>query len=220
MRTQPRLRIALWTARWTALWTAPWAPRRWAFQLLLLLLCLHSLPATLPKAMAAENRSLLLLLRHAYAPGVGDPANFDVTDCTTQRNLDAQGRQQSQQIGAQIRSLGLQPSQIWTSQWCRSSETATLTGLGEVKPLTALNSFFRNPADGPAQIKKLRDFIANLDPKGGPYLMVSHQVVVSGLTNQWVNSGDGVWLVLTGKADAPWTVYPAATQKLSLPPGF
>jgi len=172
------------------------------------------------KAEKAATSSLVLLLRHAYAPGGGDPAHFDVRNCATQRNLDAQGREQSRQIGAQIRSLGLEPTKIWASQWCRSTETATLTGLGEVVPLTALNSFFRNPADGPAQIQKLREFIANLDPKGGPYLMVSHQVVVSGLTNQWVNSGSGVWLALTGEPKSPWVVYPAPTEKLSLPPGF
>jgi phosphohistidine phosphatase SixA len=212
-------------------WTATWR----LLQLLALLASLHALPATITKAVAAtatvaaektdkpaiaNKSSLVLLLRHAYAPGGGDPAHFDVRDCATQRNLDAQGREQSRQIGAQIRSLGLEPTKIWASQWCRSTETATLTGLGKVVPLTALNSFFRNPADGPAQIQKLREFIVSLDPKGGPYLMVSHQVVVSGLANQWVNSGSGVWLVLTGDPSSPWTVYPAPSEKLSLPPGF
>jgi len=212
-----------------------WTVTRWVFQLLVLVACLQTLPAMLPAAAAADKAnkaekaekaekaatsSLVLLLRHAYAPGGGDPAHFDVRNCATQRNLDAQGREQSRQIGAQIRSLGLVPTKIWASQWCRSTETATLTGLGEVVPLTALNSFFQNPADGPAQIQKLREFITNLDPKGGPYLMVSHQVVVSGLTNQWVNSGSGVWLVLTGDPSSPWIVYPAPTEKLSLPPGF
>jgi hypothetical protein len=50
--------------------------------------------------------------------------------------------------------------------------------------------------------------------------MSSHQVVVSSIANTWVNSGDGVWLELTGDANEPWRVYPAKTDPLELPPGF
>ena len=41
-----------------------------------------------------EGRAVLML-RHALAPGTGDPANFDVDDCSTQRNLNAEGREQA-----------------------------------------------------------------------------------------------------------------------------
>lgn len=173
-----------------------------------------------PTAQANDTRSLVLLLRHAYAPGGGDPANFDVNDCSTQRNLNEQGRQQSREIGDQLKALGITPTAVWSSQWCRSFETAELMDVGEVMPLPALNSFFRNRAAGPTQMRELREFLSKLDPKGGPYVMSSHQVVVSSITNTWVNSGDGVWLELTGQAENPWNIYPAKTAQLSLPPGF
>jgi phosphohistidine phosphatase SixA len=180
-----------------------------------------------PLAMASESsgqaqdkRSLVLLLRHALAPGGGDPANFDVNDCRTQRNLNDQGREQSRQIGQQIKKLGLKPTHVWSSQWCRSWDTAVLMDVGEVKALPYLNSYFQNRAAGPAQMADLRQFLAQLDPHGGPYVMSSHQVVVSAISDQWVNSGDGIWLVLTGDKDHPWKIYPALTNNLALPPGF
>lgn len=171
-------------------------------------------------ALAADTRSLVLLLRHAYAPGGGDPGNFDVNDCATQRNLNAQGRDQARDIGKQLKALGIKPTAVWSSQWCRSFETAELMDVGKVQALPALNSFFQNRSAGPAQMQALRTFLRNLDPKGGPYVMSSHQVVVSAIADTWVNSGDGVWLELTGDADNPWRIYPAKTEQLQLPPGF
>lgn len=171
-------------------------------------------------ANAGDTMSLVLLLRHAYAPGGGDPENFDVNDCSTQRNLNDQGRAQARDIGRQLKALGLAPTAVWSSQWCRSFETAELMDVGKVQPLPALNSFFQNRSAGPGQMRDLRAFLKSLDPKGGPYVMSSHQVVVSAIANTWVNSGDGVWLELTGNPDEPWRVFPAKTDQLSLPPGF
>jgi phosphohistidine phosphatase SixA len=205
--------------------TQPLNIQRWGLLTVLTVLALSAVILALcwPNLSAAQTQdkaSLILHLRHAIAPGGGDPAHFDVNDCRTQRNLSAEGREQSRQIGAQLKALGMAPTQVWSSQWCRSAETAELLGLGEVKPLPALNSFFQNPSAGPAQIADLRAFVGLLDPKGGPYVMVSHQVVVSGLNNTFVGSGDGVWMVLTGNPNEPWRTYPANTQTLALPPGF
>ena len=41
----------------------------------------------------------LIFIRHAYAPGNGDPQNFNLYDCSTQRNLSENGREQSKKIG-------------------------------------------------------------------------------------------------------------------------
>lgn len=171
-------------------------------------------------AVAQDQRSLVLLLRHALAPGGGDPAGFNVNDCSTQRNLNDVGREQARDIGRQVKALGLKPTRVWSSQWCRSFETAELMDVGQVEALPALNSFFQNRAAGPAQMAQLRAFLKSLDPEGGPYVMSSHQVVVSAIADTWVSSGDGVWLELTGQDSEPWRVYPAKTATLSLPPGF
>ena len=81
-------------------------------------------------------------MRHATAPGTGDPAEFQLDDCATQRNLSAVGREQARATGARLRAAGITSAEVYSSQWCRCLETARLLGLGEVLELPALNSFF------------------------------------------------------------------------------
>ena len=37
----------------------------------------------------------LIFIRHAYAPGGGDPDNFDISNCASQRNLNEDAIEQS-----------------------------------------------------------------------------------------------------------------------------
>lgn len=68
----------------------------------------------------------VLLLRHALAPGTGDPPGFRIDNCSTQRNLDERGRAQARAIGAWLRSRGVTAMAVYSSQWCRCPETARL----------------------------------------------------------------------------------------------
>ena len=54
-----------------------------------------------------EDGGKLIFIRHAYAPGSGDPNNFNLNDCTTQRNLSENGRKQAQLIGKFFRETKL-----------------------------------------------------------------------------------------------------------------
>ncbi len=73
------------------------------------------------------------MVRHAIAPGNGDPPNFNIGDCSTQRNLDDSGRTQARRIGRWLRSNGIKSARIYSSQWCRCLETAKLIDLGSVQ---------------------------------------------------------------------------------------
>ena len=46
-----------------------------------------------------QDGGKLIFIRHAYAPGNGDPINFNLNDCSTQRNLNDDGRKQAKHIG-------------------------------------------------------------------------------------------------------------------------
>src|SRR5512145_2006256 len=74
----------------------------------------------------------VLMLRHATAPGTGDPPNFRLDDCATQRNLDAAGRAQAALLGRRLAQAGIERAKIYSSQWCRCLETARLLELGPV----------------------------------------------------------------------------------------
>ena len=84
----------------------------------------------------------ILLMRHALAPGFGDPNGFDITQCCTQRNLDSRGRKQAAPRGQDFRNSGVKFDAIYSSQWCRCMETAKLLNMGAVQPFAGLNSFF------------------------------------------------------------------------------
>jgi phosphohistidine phosphatase SixA len=159
----------------------------------------------------------VLMIRHALAPGGGDPANFNVNDCSTQRNLSQEGINQARTLGQQLEKLGFKPNDIFTSQWCRAVDTAKALDLGPVILLPVLNSYFQNRSAAQQKIVDLRQFIVNLPPKGGRYVMVTHHVVIGDLTGQWVGSGDGVWLTLTGKKDDPWRVEAVSSANPDLP---
>ena len=126
---------------------------------------------------------IVAMLRHAFAPGTDDPAKFALDDCTTQRNLDAQGREQARKIGAAIRAAGVTVDRILTSQWCRCRDTARFLDLGPVEDLSALNSFFRNRDRAGPQTAKLQQFLLGLPP-GKTVVLVTHQVNIAALTSR------------------------------------
>lgn len=129
------------------------------------------------------------IMRHALAPGTSDPAHFRLNDCTTQRNLDAAGRNQARAIGTAIRAAGVRIDAVLTSQWCRCRETAALLDLGPVQDLPVLNSFFEDRSTADAQTLGLRRFLANL-PADRTVLLVTHQVNITALTGRSVGSGE------------------------------
>jgi len=140
----------------------------------------------------------VLLLRHAIAPGVGDPAGMRLRDCATQRNLDATGRAQAQAIGAGLRQAGVGQARVFTSQWCRTRETAEILGLGPVVERPAeLNSFFDERTAQPAATAALRAFLRALPADGGLVVLVTHQVNITALTGIVPASGEGVVLRLS-----------------------
>ncbi|MGP5562320.1 histidine phosphatase family protein [Vreelandella alkaliphila] len=92
---------------------------------------------------ALEEGSLVILMRHSLAPGIGDPPDFVVEQCDTQRNLSAGGRAQAQAVGRAFRERSILIAAVYSSRWCRAMDTAELIALGPVEPTPWLDSFFR-----------------------------------------------------------------------------
>lgn len=137
---------------------------------------------------ALERPGAIAIMRHALAPGTGDPARFDVTDCTTQRNLDDRGRDQARRIGAALRGRGIAFDAVWTSQWCRCRDTARLLDLGEVTEKPPLNSFFQSRENEQAQTRATLDLLAGA--QGARLMLVTHQVNITALTGVFPRSGE------------------------------
>jgi 8-oxo-(d)GTP phosphatase len=133
----------------------------------------------------------VLLLRHALAPGTGDPAGFQLEDCATQRNLSDAGREQARALGDRLRAAGIGEARVYSSRWCRCLETARLLDLGPVQPEPALDSFFQRRSEGPGRTVSALERLRTL-PAGPPVVMVTHQVNISSLTGEYTGSGSGV----------------------------
>lgn len=136
-----------------------------------------------------KEPGVVALMRHALAPGTGDPAAFKVNDCSTQRNLDERGRDQARRTGAALRAAGVEFDAVWTSQWCRTRDTANLVDMGAVEEKPPLNSFFAGRGDRAAQTAATLDLIAEM-PADARLLLVTHQVNITALTGQGVASGE------------------------------
>jgi phosphohistidine phosphatase SixA len=136
----------------------------------------------------------VVLLRHALAPGTGDPADFQLGDCSTQRNLSAEGRAQAAAIGQAFRDRGVAVQQVLSSQWCRCLETAELMKLGDVAPEPALNSFFRDRSTAEEQTLAVKQSLLTRAERPGVIVMVTHQVNITGLTGVVPRSGEAVVL--------------------------
>lgn len=138
----------------------------------------------------------VILMRHAQAPGTGDPKNFRLNDCSTQRNLSQDGRRQAKQIGQVFRQQQIPVARVLSSQWCRCLETARLMDLGKVEPFPALNSFFRDRATESRQTEELRQFMIQNQSDRQIVVMVTHQVNITAITGTIPAQGEAVVLQL------------------------
>jgi broad specificity phosphatase PhoE len=133
------------------------------------------------------------MFRHALAPGFGDPSNFRVDDCSTQRNLDARGREQSKAIGLQFKKLGFSSDVVYSSPWCRCLETARLMDIGPVNSFDGLGSFFEGYVDRSQTLKRLNTQLESIaQAQDKPVVMVTHQVVISAVTGMGTSSGEAI----------------------------
>jgi len=143
-----------------------------------------------------------LMMRHAHAPGFGDPSLFSLDDCATQRNLGASGREQAVAVGDWLRGRGIESARVYSSQWCRCLETAQLLKLGPVTPLPALNSLFARPEDRLNSLVALNAFLARQPADSPVIILVTHHVNIQAMTGFSVGSGEAVLLQLQ-PGDAP-----------------
>jgi len=138
---------------------------------------------------ALRSGGHVALLRHAIAPGTGDPVAFMLGDCSTQRNLSDTGRAQAERIGARFRANGIERALVFSSQWCRCFETARLLRLGPVNDLPMLNSFFLRDERRERQTKALNYWMSQRD-LGSVLVLVTHQVNITALTGIYPSSGE------------------------------
>ena len=137
-----------------------------------------------------KENNKLIFIRHALAPGNGDPDEFNILDCNTQRNLDSVGREQSLRLGQYFKINDIPIEAVLSSEWCRCKETAKLAfqNYETFKPLNSFYDpkFYKNKE---SQLINLKKFINNLQDEGN-IVFVTHYVVIAAMFGVGVTSGE------------------------------
>ena len=130
-----------------------------------------------------KNDGKLIFIRHANAPGNGDPENFDISDCGTQRNLDYKGILDSKKIGVFFKEINIPIDKVLSSEWCRCKDTANYA-FGKFEVKNFLNSFYSQKFyhNKSKQIKDLKKYVKNWDGKKN-LVFITHFVVISEVLN-------------------------------------
>ena len=137
-----------------------------------------------------EDGGKLIFIRHAYAPGNGDPSNFNLNDCSTQRNLNDDGRRQAEYIGEFFRIKKIKIDKVLSSEWCRCKETAKIA-FKNFSTNSFLNSFYSSKfaKNKDKQINSLNDYIINFKSDKN-LILVTHYVLISEVLNYAPSSGE------------------------------
>ena len=167
---------------------------------LILLICLIFFPKYLLAEInwkPIQDGNKIIFIRHSSAPGGGDPPGFKLNDCSTQRNLDKVGIQQSISIGKLFKKKSIPVDKVLSSQWCRCKDTAKYA-FKDYQVFSALNSTFQSPYDKneKKQIKEIKDYVKNWKSNGKNLVMITHYSIITKMTDSTPSSGE---LIITDK---------------------
>ena len=137
-----------------------------------------------------EEGGKLIFIRHAYAPGSGDPDNFNLNDCSTQRNLSKEGQRQAEYIGEFFRKNEVKIDKVLSSEWCRCKETAKIA-FKNFSTNSFLNSFYSSKfaKNKDKQVKALKEYIKKFKSDKN-LVLVTHYVLISEILNYGPSSGE------------------------------
>ena len=137
-----------------------------------------------------EDGEKLIFIRHAYAPGSGDPKNFNLNDCSTQRNLSEEGKKQAKKIGEFFKNNKFKVEKVFSSEWCRCKETAKIA-FKNYSTKNFLNSFYSSKyaKNKTRQIEELNDYV-RLSKISKNLVFVTHYVLISEILNYAPSSGE------------------------------
>lgn len=143
-----------------------------------------------------RDNGKIIFIRHAYAPGGGDPDGFDIANCASQRNLNSEGIAQSKRIGKFFEENDIIIDKVLSSEWCRCKETAKYA-FNNYETKSFLNSFFSEKfsSNKNKQIKDLKEYINEWSGDNN-LVLVTHYVTIQEVLNITSSSGE---LIITDK---------------------
>jgi phosphohistidine phosphatase SixA len=147
-----------------------------------LLIPFNSSAEDVSEQIGPDAKPYVILLRHADAPGRGEPENFDLNNCDTQRNLSDRGRAEAIELGNKLRALNVKVTKVVASRWCRTKETARLLNFGAVEDSRVFDNLELNKINSQALLDKERHLIASWRGPG-VLIIVTHSSNLNALAH-------------------------------------
>jgi broad specificity phosphatase PhoE len=174
---------------------------RWWPVIVLVALAVWAAPVSDPVWDALRAPGSVIILRHSHVPGASDPPGAKLDDCSTQRNLDEDGRAQARRIGEAFRKYGIVVGAVLSSPRCRCLDTARLA-FGRAQAWGPLQGSLDHEARR-REVVEIRKAIAE-HRSGTPLVLVTHGNVITDLAGPRVPMGSLV--VLRRSPDGRHTV--------------
>jgi phosphohistidine phosphatase SixA len=163
---------------------------------------------------ALRSGGVAVFLRHTRTtPGVGDPPGWKLGDCSSQRNLDADGRAHAKRVGAWFTRERIVPTVVRSSPWCRTRDTARLA-FGRSEDWSALANLFENRAPEKRNVEAVRRYVAALG-KDEIAVLVSHGSSISAFVGESLAQGEAV--VVRAERDANGEVKTVVIGRIAVP---
>ncbi len=150
---------------------------------------------------ALQTPRAVVVLRHSYAPGSFDPADSKMDDCSTQRNLDEEGKAQARAIGEAFRRQGVSVGEVLASPKCRTRDTGLLA-FGRVENWNALRGAFFNPGLARQRVTQIRQRMQQ-HQGDKPMVLITHGSIVRALIGRLIVMGE--FVVMLPGADGSFT---------------
>ena len=133
----------------------------------------------------------VLAFRHAATDFSMTDTTRDLSDCSRQRNLNAEGRRQSRAIGSAFRRLGVPVDVVLASPYCRTRETARLA-FGRARSSRDLLAarYLESAAARKRQPGRLRRLLAQRPRRGTNTVLVSHNFAIDDATGESLAEGE------------------------------
>jgi phosphohistidine phosphatase SixA len=130
-----------------------------------------------------------------------DQDRADFANCSTQRNLSTEGRQQAAAIGLAFKSLAIRVNKVVTSPYCRARDTGQLA-FGQVVTDEILSySIGADSADTERRASALRRMLSEQPAAGRNTVIVAHTSNLKEATGIWPNE-EGTAVIFRPKGDS------------------
>lgn len=141
----------------------------------------------------------IVLLRHAFVTGSGDPAGFDLEKCATQQKLSERGKQQARKIGALFAARAAPIDRVLSSRYCRALDTAIIAFEdNKVDTFAPLDLLSKDPEAAKTQNAAVLAEVGNFTGDGN-LVLVTHLENIMALTGAGAREGEAVIVALDGE---------------------